>query len=309
MTRQALLLIALGALAATAGPAHAQAVPPISLTQLPHVSIISPVFYWSDAADVVRMASATCPKGRPIAGGVAIQKGSASLRIQETYPDGESWVTRIVNRKTPDSTQPLEVRAFAVCLLPSARVSSIQLSQFPRLTQQSQAFSIPPGGGATGGRAVCPSGTLVISGGFGLDPKSQGSGAHIEQSFPDTAGWNVKAASASTPQAAAEARSYAICLGSGEGLSIQDYRSVDFVDAEVALKPDAGAVRQAIKCRSASSHAIGGGARLVRGKNAAIELQESFPDSPSSWTVALANRADRKAGDARVKLYAVCMNP
>jgi hypothetical protein len=156
MTRQALLLIALGALAATAGPAHAQAVPPISLTQLPHVSIISPVFYWSDAADVVRMASATCPKGRPIAGGVAIQKGSASLRIQETYPDGESWVTRIVNRKTPDSTQPLEVRAFAVCLLPSARVSSIQLSQFPRLTQQSQAFSIPPGGGATGNAASHP---------------------------------------------------------------------------------------------------------------------------------------------------------
>ena len=50
-----------------------------------------------------------------------------------------------------------------------------------------------------------------------------------------------------------------------------------------------------------------GGARTVKGRSANVEMQESFPDTPSSWTVAVTNRGDKKAGDAAVKLYAVCI--
>ena len=45
----------------------------------------------------------------------------------------------------------------------------------------------------------------------------------------------------------------------------------------------------------------------IKGRSANIEMQESFPDTPESWTVAVTNRGDKKAGDATVKLYAVCI--
>src|ERR1051325_8370725 len=44
----------------------AQAIPPIQLSRLPHLAIISPVFYWDNQVDIVRTVSATCPSGRPI---------------------------------------------------------------------------------------------------------------------------------------------------------------------------------------------------------------------------------------------------
>ena len=39
-------------------------------------------------------------------------------------------------------------------------------------------------------------------------------------------------------------------------------------------------------------------ARTVKGRSANVEMQESFPDSPASWTVAVTNRGDKKSGDA-----------
>jgi hypothetical protein len=36
-------------------------------------------------------------------------------------------------------------------------------------------------------------------------------------------------------------------------------------------------------------------------------MQESFPDTPKSWTIGVTNRGDKKAGDVTVKLYAVCI--
>src|ERR1700748_686886 len=106
---------------------------PVDITKLPHLEIVSPTFFWNDEADFVRVGSATCSKGRAIAGGVNIMQGKASLRILESYPEGESWVTRVVTRQKPDSVQSLQVRGFAVCLLPAARKGSAMLPQQTRL--------------------------------------------------------------------------------------------------------------------------------------------------------------------------------
>jgi hypothetical protein len=308
MKSPASLPIAMLALSAATAPLHAQALPPITLSDLQHVSIISPVFYWNDATDVVRMASATCPKGRAFSGGVSIQKGSAALRILESYPDGESWVVRVVNRQRRNGAQTLQVRAFAVCLLPSARISSVQITQYPRLILQSHPFNLTAGQMGQADRAVCPPGTLVISGGFGRDPRFQApSNLRMALSFPDTDAWNVRGVSEDTVQPA-EVRSHAICLSGGNGLTIQNYNTVQFVSADVTLQSGASAVRQSIDCPDSAAYAIGGGARVLRGRGAAIEMQESFPDSMSSWTVAMTGGANW-SGNARIRLYAVCIGP
>ena len=39
-----------------------------------------------------------------------------------------------------------------------------------------------------------------------------------------------------------------------------------------------------------------------------MELHESFPDTPSSWTMAVSNRG-KSTGNAAVRLYAVCLKP
>src|SRR5215210_9107986 len=88
----------------------AQSTAPIEVAALPYIEIFSPTFFWNDEADFIRTGSTTCPKGRAITGGVSIQQGKASLRILESYPDGESWVVRVVNRHKPDSVQSLQVR-------------------------------------------------------------------------------------------------------------------------------------------------------------------------------------------------------
>ena len=75
-----------------AGPALAQSQQTIEIAQLPYMEIFSPTFFWSDEADAIRTGSTTCPKGRAITGGLNIIQGKASLRIVESYPDGESWV-------------------------------------------------------------------------------------------------------------------------------------------------------------------------------------------------------------------------
>ena len=74
-----------------AGPALAQSQQPVEIAQFPYMEIFSPTFFWSDEADAIRTGSTTCPKGRAITGGVNIIQGKASLRIVESYPDGESW--------------------------------------------------------------------------------------------------------------------------------------------------------------------------------------------------------------------------
>ena len=103
----------------------AQSTEPIEVAKLPYIEIFSPTFFWNDEADFVRTGSTTCPKGRAITGGLSIQQGKASLRILESYPDGESWVMRVVNRQKPDNVQSLQVRGFALCLLPAARKASV----------------------------------------------------------------------------------------------------------------------------------------------------------------------------------------
>jgi hypothetical protein len=304
------LAIAAVLLARLSAPLSAQTLPPIRFSDFPHVAIISPVFYWDATEDAVHSISATCPSGRPIAGGLSIDKGNASVRIRESYPDGSSWVIHAINHRS-GATGPLQVRAYAVCLLPVARGGSVQITQYPRLLQLSQRFSLPPGDVTTAERQACAQSGLVISGGFGLDPEFKGASfVRMELSYPDKWGWNVRAINGGDrAKAAAGVRIFAICLGTDHGLNIEADHSVLFAEATVTIKPDDGAVRQAIGCRNAKARAIAGGARVLRGKNASIEIQESFPDAPASWTVSVTNRSPKGSGDATVRLYAVCIGP
>jgi hypothetical protein len=306
------LLIAAFALAGSAAPAGAQtaqSTAPIEVDLLPYMEIFSPTFFWSDEADFVRTGSTTCPKGRAITGGLSIQSGKASLRVLESYPDGESWVMRVVNRQKPETVQSLQVRGFALCMLPAARKSSVQVMQQTKLLHVSTKFALPSGFVSTGARQVCPQGALVVSGGVGLDSEYRGPSAlRVELSYPDPNGWNVKAingTAAATPPA--DARAYAICLGTKEGADIRNFHSVYFVDQEVAVKADNGTARQTVGCGGDGAYVLSGGSRTVKGRGANIEMQESFPDTASSWTVAVTNRGDKKAGDATVKIYAVCI--
>ena len=311
MRSPAAFVIATLLLAGAASPLAAQGVPPIPLSKFPHIAIISPVFFWDAKVDVVRSVSATCPQGRAIAGGVSIQKGNAALRIRESYPDGASWVVRAFQRRGPAAAEPVQVRAFAVCLLPVARTDSVQISQYPRLLQMSHRFAIPPGEVTTAERQACAQNTLPVSGGLGLDPEFKDrAGLRMELSYPDKWGWNVRPSTPSMPaQSAADARVYGICLGTDEGLNIQNSQAVHFAEATVTVKPGQEAVRQSVNCRNPSAHAIAGGARLLRGANAAIEIQESFPDAAGSWTTAVSNRGAGGKADATVALYAVCIGP
>jgi hypothetical protein len=306
------LLIAVLALTGTAGSLYAQTAQsnaPIELASLPYLEIFSPTFFWNDDANFVRTGSTTCPKGRAITGGVSIQQGKASLRILESYPDGESWVTRVVNRQKPDSVQSLQVRGFALCLLPAARKASVLMVQQTRLLHVSSRFGLPSGFASATGRQACPQGSLVISGGFGLDPEHRGPAApRLELTYPDPNGWNVKAINGAPATApAAEARAHAVCLGSKEGADIRGFQNIYIVDKDVTVKADNGDARQSVGCASEGAYVLAGGARTVKGRTANIEMQESFPDSPASWTVAVTNRGDNKSGDATVKLYAVCI--
>ena len=70
--------------------------------------------------------------------------------------------------------------------------------------------------------------------------------------------------------------------------------------------PGEGEAKEAVGCGD-DAYVLAGGTRTVKGRAANVELQESFPDSPASWTVAVTNRGDKRAGDATVKLYAVCI--
>ena len=128
------LLIAVLTLAASAAPCGAQtAQQPVQVADLPFIEIFSPTFFWNDEADTVRSGSSTCPKGRAIGGGVNILQGKAALRIVESYPDGESWVVRVINRQKPDSVKSLQVRGYALCMLPAARKASKLIAQQARI--------------------------------------------------------------------------------------------------------------------------------------------------------------------------------
>jgi len=79
-----------------------------------------------------------------------------------------------------------------------------------------------------------------------------------------------------------------------------------FVDKEVVVKADNGAERQSISCGD-GGYVLSGGSRTVKGRSANVEMKESFPDTAASWTLAVTNRGDKKAGDATVRLTAVCI--
>jgi hypothetical protein len=292
-----------------AGPAFAQSQQPIELAQLPYMEIFSPTFFWSDEADAVRTGSTTCPKGRAITGGVNILQGKAALRIVESYPDGESWVTRVVNRDKPETVTSLQVRTYALCLLPAARKSSKLIAQLPRISYTSVPLNVPAGFASTSGRSTCQPGALVLGGGFGLDQEYRGpSNLRLELSYPDPNGWNVRAVNgAASTGPAAGARIYTICLSNKDGSDIRNHKTVYFAEADAVVKADNGTVRQSVKCSEPDSFIISGGLRSVRGRSASLEFGESYPDSPSSWTVAVNNRGSKKDGDVTVRIYAVCL--
>jgi hypothetical protein len=306
--------LAIALAAALSGPADARDVPPVQVSALPHVVIASPEFFWSNTPDAVRMASATCPKGRAIGGGLSVRQGSASLRIQDSYPDGASWVVRFAAHRTEAPAPPaqtLRVRGFALCLLPVSRDHSVLLAHYPRLLYQSNQISISGGGVSTPGRQGCPQDTLVVSGGIGRSAEnSTPARLRIEMSFPDPDGWNVRTANdAAATEPPVDARVYAVCISKNEGVDVSKHRTVLFVQADVTLKPDGSTLRQSMVCKDAQAYALAGGFRVLRGKNATVELRESFPDTPSSWTIAVSNRASKGAGNTAVRLYAVCLKP
>jgi hypothetical protein len=292
-----------------AGPALAQSQQPVEIAEFPYMEIFSPTFFWSDEADAVRTGSTTCPKGRAITGGVNIVQGKASLRIVESYPDGESWVTRVVNRQKPETVTSLQVRTFALCLLPAARKASKLLAQLPRISYTSVPLTVPAGYASTPGRSTCQPGALVLGGGFGLDQEYRGpSNLRLELSYPDPRGWNVSAvngAPASGP--AAGARIYTICLSNKDGSDIRNYKTVSFAEADAVVKADNGTIRQQVKCSDPDSFIVSGGMRSIRGRSASLEIAESFPDSASSWTISAVNRGTKRDGDVTVRLYAVCL--
>jgi hypothetical protein len=310
MAVSAAILAVILAMAGGAGPLGAQtaqSTEPIDVAKFPYIEIFSPTFFWSDEADFIRTGSTTCPKGRAISGGLSILQGKASLRILESYPDGESWVMRIVNRQKPDTVSSLQVRGFALCMLPAARKASVLFSQQSKLTHASSQFGLPSGLVGATGRQACPQGARVVSGGFGLDPANKGTAApRLELSYPDPNGWNVRAVSSAATGTPADARAYAVCLGSKEGADIRNFQTIYYVGKDVQVTADNGAAKEAVGCGE-GAYVLAGGSRTVKGRSANIEMQESFPDSPTSWTVAVTNRGDKKAGDATVKLYAVCI--
>ena len=305
-----LLLVVGLALVSGAAPLHAQPAPSIEsveIAQLPYIEIFSPTFFWSNETDFVRVGSITCPKGRAVSGGLNIAQGHASLRILESYPDGESWVLRVVNRQKGERAQSLQVRGFALCLLPAARKSSVLMSQHPKLIHVSGRFGLTPGYASSSGRQTCPRGALPVAGGFGLEPGYRGPAVpRLELSYPDPDRWNVRAVNGAPGAVAADARVHAVCLGpsSGEGVDIRDARTIYFVTQDVPVKYGTSA-RQSVGCGD-GGHVLSGGARTFRGRSANVEIEESFPDSSSSWTTAVANRGERRSDNVTVKLYAVC---
>jgi hypothetical protein len=305
-----MLLAALVLATATpAGVQSAASVEPTEIAQFPYIEIFSPTFFWGDDVDVVRVGSITCPKGRAITGGLSIIQGQASLRILESYPDGESWVVRAVNRQKGDKTHSLQVRGFALCMLPSARKASVLMVQHPKLIHASSKFAMAPGFTSSTARQACPRGAVPIAGGFGADPSYHGPAMlRIEQSYPDPDGWNIRAVNGATGSGTADARAYAVCLGpsNSEGLDIRDHHYVYFNTKDVPVKAGGGTARESVGCGS-GAYAMAGGVRTARGRSVLVEMGESFPDTPSSWTTAVTNRGDKKAGDVTVKLYAVCI--
>jgi hypothetical protein len=305
-----ILLITALCLVGSAAPSPAQpAQQSIEISELPYIEIFSPTFFWNDEADSVRTGSTTCPKGRAIAGGVNIVQGKAALRLVESYPEGESWVIRVVNRQKPESVKSLQVRGYALCMLSAARKASKLLVQQTRLAHVSTTFNVPAGYVSATSRQTCPQGALVIAGGLGLDPDFRGpNGLRLELSYPDPNGWNIRAvngAAAASPPVVA--RAHAVCLGTKDGADIRGYRTVYFAEADVLVKAENGAARQSVSCADPGAYVIAGGMRSVRGRSASLEMQESFPDSPSSWTVAVTNRGDKREGDVTARLYAVCI--
>ena len=114
-------------------------------------------------------------------------------------------------------------------MLPAARKASVLFSQQSKLSHASSRFGLPSGSAGTTSRQACPQGARVISGGFGLDPEYRGPAApHLELSYPDPNGWNVRAINGATGTPA-DARAYAVCLGSKDGADIRNFQNIFYV--------------------------------------------------------------------------------
>ena len=139
---------------------------------------------------------------------------------------------------------------------------------------------------------ACQPGGLVISGGFGLDPEQRApSLPRLELSYPDPNGWKIRAVNGAQAAApAAEARAHAVCLGTTDGANIRDYQTVYFVEKDVTVKSENSVARESVGCGGSQAYALAGGMRTIRGRPAMVEMQESFPDTASSWRI-----ADRKS--------------
>src|SRR5207237_203937 len=123
----------------------------------------------------------------------------------------------------------------------------------------------------------------------------------LELSYPDPNGLNVRAVNrAAAAGSSADALAYAVCLGSKEGADIRNFQNIYYVGKDVPVKAENGAAKESVGCGD-GAYVLAGGARTVKGRSANVEMQESFPDSPGSWTVAVTNRGDKRAGDATVK--------
>ena len=163
---------------------------------------------------------------------MSIQQGKASLRILESYPDGKSWVMRVVNRQKPDSVQSLQVRGFALCMLPAARKASVLMTQHTKLLHVSRQVRPAVGIRQRDRPPGLPAGPLRDLRRLRARSRLPRAGApRLELSYPDPNGWNVRAVNgAPRIGPAADARAYAVCLGSKEGADIRDYQTVYFVD-------------------------------------------------------------------------------
>ena len=228
------LIAALAALLAPRRPARRASPrrPPIEVAA-PLYRNFSPTFFWSDEPDFVRTGSTTCPKGRAITGGLSILQGKASLRILESYPDGESWVVRIVNRPKPDSVQSLQVRGFALCMLPVARKSSVPFSQHPRLPHVVSPVQPPLRCGEHDRSPGLPAGRARHLRRVRVGPETAaGAAQRLELVSRSERLEHPRAQRCGRGGRAAEVRVYGVCIGGKEGADIRNYQTIYFTETE-----------------------------------------------------------------------------
>ena len=123
----------------------------------------------------------------------------------------------------------------------------------------------------------------------------------MEVHYPDPNGWNVKALNGTpTGGSAAEARPYAVCLGTKAGADIRSFQSVYFASQDVTVKAENGTARQSVSCGE-GSYVLSGGSRTETGRSANVETLDSFPDAPGTWTAPGPNAGHKKPAETHAK--------